>query len=83
MNNKTTNARLGRNIRAFMRANGINQSFVAERLGVTESTLSRILSGNRKLTAVEYFNLCDAVRVDLSYFWEEIKEGASNEHATI
>lgn len=83
MNNQTTNARLGRSIRAFMRENGINQTFVAERLGVTESTLSRILSGNRKLTAIEYFNLCDAVRVDLSYFWEEIKEGASNEHATI
>lgn len=83
MNNQTTNARLGRSIRAFMRANGINQTFVAERLGITASTLNRILSGNRKLTAVEYFNLCDAVRVDLSYFWEEIKEGASNEHATI
>ena len=54
-----------------MEERGIKQSFLKEPLGMTASTLNSLLNGNRKLSAEEYFKICDALDVPLEYFRKE------------
>lgn len=54
-----------------METRGIKQSFFKEPLNMTSSTLSALLNGSRKLSAEEYFKICDALAVPLEYFKNE------------
>lgn len=54
-----------------METRGIKQSFLKEPLNMTSSTLSALLNGSRKLSAEEYFKICDALDVPLEYFKNE------------
>lgn len=54
-----------------MEERGIKQSFLKEPLGMTASTLNSLLNGNRKLSAEEYFKICDVLDVPLEYFRKE------------
>lgn len=59
---------LNKRIKSYMEERGIKQSFLKEPLGMTASTLNALLNGNRKLSAEEYFKICDALDVPLEYF---------------
>lgn len=55
---------LGTMLKEYMKDNGIKQSYVAEKMGTSSQILGTILNEKRKLEAVEFFALCDAIGVD-------------------
>ncbi len=52
---------LGTILKDYMKVNGIKQSYVAEKMGTSPQVLGTILNEKRKLEAVEFFALCDAI----------------------
>ena len=58
----------GSDIKRYLEANGIKQTFVAKRTGISEPTLSMMLNDNRKIEANEYMKICDAIGVPLEQF---------------
>lgn len=40
---------------------GIKQSFIADKIGLTESVLSSLLTGRRKVLAQEFFEICEVI----------------------
>lgn len=59
---------LGALAKEYMRQNGIKQSYVAEKMGISPQILGQILNGNRKIEAKEFFDLCEAIGVDAAEF---------------
>lgn len=59
---------LGKAIKDYLDENGTRYSHIAEKAGIPMNTLSTILNGKRKIEAVEYFKLCDAMNVPLDTF---------------
>lgn len=59
---------LGESIKLFMKGKKIKQKFLAEKLQVSNSTLNAMLNGNRKITAEEYFKICEFLNVRLETF---------------
>jgi len=62
---------LGEKIKIFIKANGIKQTFLASKLGVSNSTLNTMLNGNRNITAEEYFKICQTLNVSVETFREK------------
>lgn len=44
------------------------QAYAAEKSGLTADNLSKILNGNRRLTAEEFLNICKALSLDPKEF---------------
>lgn len=67
---------LGLRIKDYLTENGIKQSFLVEKTGMTASTISDICNGNRqKVDAIEYYKICKALGVPLDRFlFEEESE---------
>lgn len=63
---------LGEKIKNYLVENGIKQRFLAEKLKLPDPVISDMLSGQRKIDAVEYYQICKALRVSLEYFFEEV-----------
>lgn len=53
-------------IRAIMVAKGLSQNDIAERLNITNATVSRLLKGNQNITLDTLFKLCDAIEEPIS-----------------
>ena len=66
---------VGIRIKEYLNANGIKQSFVAEKTGLSATVISDICSGNRKIDVVEYYKICKALDLPLEYFLPEEEEG--------
>lgn len=49
---------------------GLKQKYVSDQAGITESKLSLLLSGKRKIEAGEYANICKALNVSMNEFLE-------------
>lgn len=58
-------------IKKYLIDHGIKQTFLAEKLGIADPVVSDMLSGQRKISAVEYYQICQALKVPLEYFFEE------------
>lgn len=58
-------------IKAYIVDHGIKQTFLAQKIGLTDYAFSDVLSGQRKLNAIEYYKLCQALGVPMEYFIEE------------
>lgn len=56
------------NINKHLNDTGIKKVRVAEKTGISKSTLSAILSKKRRMTADEFILICDALDVDPNYF---------------
>lgn len=63
---------LGERIKNYLVEHGIKQRFLAEKLELPDPVISDMLSGQRKIDAVEYYQICKALRVSLEYFFEEV-----------
>lgn len=61
---------LGEKIKNYLVEHGIKQRFLAEKLELPDSVISDMLNGFRKIDAVEYYQICKALRVSLEYFFE-------------
>lgn len=61
---------LNKKIKKFMEDKGIKQTFLVKQLGISASSVSDLLNGYRNISAIEYFKICDALKVPLDYFKE-------------
>lgn len=60
----TINAKL----KEYMVNNGIRSSFIANKTGLSNTTISNILNGKRKITAEELSKICKALNVHADMF---------------
>ena len=54
----------------YLKEKGIKQIFVAEKAGITSYAMSDICNEKRKITVLEYYNVCKALELPLNYFLE-------------
>lgn len=59
---------VGKRIKKYLDENGIKYSFVSEKIGIPMNILSPLLNGKRKMSAEEYFLICEAIGVGADYF---------------
>lgn len=59
-------------IGSYLENNGITQTYLSERSGMTTNALNLSLKGKRKLTADEYIKICDALKVPYDLFVKKL-----------
>lgn len=64
---------IGAKIKEYLSENGIKQSFLAERTGLTPSQVSDICIHDRKIDCIEYYKICKALNVELEYFLKDME----------
>lgn len=64
---------IGAKIKEYLNENGIKQSFLAERTGLTPSQVSDICIHDRKIDCIEYYKICRALNVELEYFLKDME----------
>lgn len=52
----------------YIADNGIKQTFISEKTGIPNNTLSTILTGKRKMSADEFVEIVIALGVDANFF---------------
>lgn len=57
-------------IKAYIDENGIKQNFVAQKAGMSEDTLSKILCRRKRMLADEFLSICKALEIDPNTFRE-------------
>ena len=58
-------------LKAYVDEKGISQKLMAENMGESESRISMMLNGKRRMTVDEYVRACKAIAVPPSKFLEE------------
>lgn len=59
---------VGKRISEYLTDNGIKQSFVAEKVGITKSQMSDICTKGRSIDCVTYYKICKTLNVPLEMF---------------
>lgn len=59
---------LGIRIREYIVSSGMKLGAVAEKVDIPMNTFSAMMNGKRKITAEEYFAICEALNVPLDMF---------------
>lgn len=59
---------LGSKIKNYILNSGFKIIAIAEKSNIPANTFSAILNGKRKITAEEYFSICEALEVSLETF---------------
>jgi len=59
-------------------ASGVTQVEVAERLGNRQVFVSKIERGERRLDVIDFFEYCEAARIDAIALLKELKRQLSN-----
>lgn len=62
---------LGQRIKKYLTENGIKQTYLADKTGFTNSIISDMLNGTRKIETTEYFKICKALDVPFDFFYED------------
>ena len=62
---------VGQRIKAYLTENGIKQRFLSEKTKIPAPTLTAMLSGVRKIEVMEYYSICQALKVDMTTFVED------------
>lgn len=62
---------LGNKIKTFVEKEGYKFSAIADKAGITINAFSAMVNGKRKITAEEYFSICEALGVSVSYFYDK------------
>lgn len=55
-------------INTYMEERGIKQSFLAQKTGISQNAISRILRGVRGISAEEFIKICIALDIDPNVF---------------
>ena len=58
-------------LRQYIDGQGLSRKLIAANMNVSESKLSLMLNGKRRITVDEYFDLCKAMAVDPRKFIPE------------
>lgn len=56
-------------ISRYLSTNKIKQKDLAAQIGVSKQTICTTLAGKRKLMVDEYVKICDALKLNYSYFF--------------
>lgn len=56
-------------VRAYVDANGLSRKLIAANMHISESRLSLILNGKRRMTVDDYENICKAIAIDPAKFY--------------
>lgn len=59
---------LGLRIKEYITQTGLKFGAVADRAGIPLNVFSAMINGKRKITAEEYFSICNALGVSLEQF---------------
>lgn len=59
---------VGKRIKNYLIENGIKQTFLAEKTGLSTMVISDICNKDRKIDVVEYEAICSALNVPLEKF---------------
>ena len=59
---------IGERIKKYSDSKGVKNRFLAEKAGVTASTMSKILNGQREISVIEYYGVCKALDVPMEFF---------------
>lgn len=70
---------LNKKIAKCIEERGIKQNHIASCLGVKANTVSQILLGHRKISAIEFMTLCSALDVDPREFFPELYGGIGSQ----
>lgn len=62
---------IAKNIKNYISERGIRQSFVAEKVNIPSSALSKMLAGEQTIDVVTYYEICKTLHVPLETFVEE------------
>ena len=62
---------LGQRIKKYLTENGIKQTYLADKTGFSNSIISDMLNGIRKIETTEYFKICKALNVPFDFFYED------------
>ena len=65
---------LGARIKKYLDDNGIKQTFLAQKSGLTDSIISDICIHDRKIDCIEYYRICKALNLPLDYFLRDLDE---------
>lgn len=55
-------------MRQYIQETGLKQSVIAQKVGITDSSLSLALLGKRRLEAGEYVSICNVLDVPFDFF---------------
>lgn len=61
---------IGSNIKAYLKENGIKQGFIAEKVGITDCTMSDICNKDRPIDCVIYYKICKVLNLPYEFFIE-------------
>ena len=65
---------IGARIKNYLNENGIKQTFLAQKSGLTDSIISDICIHDRKIDCIEYYRICKALNLPLDYFLRDLDE---------
>lgn len=68
---------VGGKIKQYLQDNGISQTHVAEKIGMTRLKMNQALNGNRKVYAEELLAICKVLNVSPETFGEDVDNGQS------
>lgn len=63
---------IGQRIKQYLEGNGIKQSFVAEKIGITKQKMAYICS-SKNVDCVTYYRICKALNVPLETFLDDLE----------
>lgn len=61
---------VGTKIKKYLDDNGIMQSFLVKKTGLSAAAISDMCNGKRKIGCVEYYKICRALELPLETFLE-------------
>ena len=66
---------VGERIKQYLTDNGIKQTFVAEKVGITQPQMSEICNKGRSIDCLLYYRICKVLNVPFETFIEgEVEE---------
>lgn len=68
---------LGKLIKTYIEFQGLKQTTIAKKSGLSIQTLNDILNERRRIEATEYFSICKSLGLSTEYF-EKLMEEASD-----
>ncbi len=63
----------------YIKSKGYKSSVIANKTGITQDALSRIINGKRKIKADEFVLLCDTLEIDPNIFKNRGVETTTNQ----
>lgn len=62
----------------YIKQNGIKQTFIADKCGLTKQKLYNLLHGRNRISVEDYEAICEALSVPFDFFCEDTTNPASS-----